>query len=164
LRAFLSVESAGVRGNRGLFRARVATTRSARPRHILATLAPWVYVPRESVLGGTWEELFDELEERTTPPLDAGWRVVSTDRDESWEFGDSGFFDLEREGTVVELEYYEHGQLVAYTIGDAEQAEEVSEPSASRPGRSASTQAYTTRGRLASACSSDGREPHEVVR
>ena len=37
------------------------------------------------------------------------------------------FFDLEREGTVVELEYDEHGQLVAYPIGDEDADDEASE-------------------------------------
>ncbi len=48
--------------------------------------------------------------------LEAGWHVVSTDPEESWEFGDAVFYDLEREGTMIELEYYEHGQLLAYRI------------------------------------------------
>ena len=64
--------------------------------------------------GGSWDDLFAQLELRAQPMLDAGWMLVSTDRDESMEYGDSVFYDLERDGTVIELECFEHGQLVAY--------------------------------------------------
>ena len=70
--------------------------------------------------------MFDELAERARPMIDAGWRLVSTARDESWEFGDSVFYDLERDGRLIELEYYEHGQLVAYEVDDAQDADEES--------------------------------------
>ena len=67
-------------------------------------------------VGGTWDDMFAELERRARPMLDAGWRLVDTLHEESWEYGDSVFYDLERDGSVVELEYYEHGQLVAYPV------------------------------------------------
>jgi hypothetical protein len=53
------------------------------------------------------------------PLLDAGWSLREPDRDEtSAEFGDSVFFDLVRDGITVNVEYYEHGQLVAYPAED----------------------------------------------
>jgi len=50
--------------------------------------------------------------------------VVSTEREESGEFGDSVFVDLERDGLSIELEYYEHGQLVGYAVDEASSGEE----------------------------------------
>jgi len=67
---------------------------------------------------GTWERMFDGLAELARPLLDAGWRVVATETEESWEHGDSVFWDLEREGELIELEYYDDGQLVAYPMGE----------------------------------------------
>lgn len=75
--------------------------------------------PRQR-LGGTWEDLFAGLAARAGPLLEAGWLLISTNSEESWEFGDSVFYDLEREGTMIELEYYEHGQLVAYRAEESE--------------------------------------------
>ena len=79
-------------------------------------------------VGGTWDDLFGALAERARPLLEAGWQLVSTDRDESWEYGDSVFWDLERDGRVIELEYYEHGQLVLYPTNEAAPADDVTEP------------------------------------
>jgi hypothetical protein len=45
--------------------------------------------------------------------------LVGTERDVSWEHGDLVFYDLSREGLVIELEYYEHGELVAYPMDEA---------------------------------------------
>lgn len=78
--------------------------------------------------GGSWDDLFDELARRAQALLDAGWRLVSTDRDVSREYGDSVFWDLEREGQTVELEYYEHGQLVAYPVSDSDDGNDDGEP------------------------------------
>ena len=75
-----------------------------------------------------WDELFAALAERAQPLLDAGWQLVDTLQEESWEYGDSVFYDLERDGVVVELEYYEHGQLVLYPTNDAAPDDEVTEP------------------------------------
>lgn len=52
-----------------------------------------------------WDDLFGELARRAAPLLDAGWELVSTEREDSWEFGDSVFWDLERDGVCIELEY-----------------------------------------------------------
>src|SRR3954453_1004328 len=57
--------------------------------------------------------LFDELQTLAAPLFAAGWKLVATDTDERLEFGDSAFYDLERGSVCIELEYYEHGQLVA---------------------------------------------------
>ncbi|HSH62025.1 MAG TPA: hypothetical protein VK988_20730 [Acidimicrobiales bacterium] len=54
--------------------------------------------PRQR-MGGTWEDMFADLEARAAPMLEAGWHVVATVREESWEFGDSVFYDFERDGT-----------------------------------------------------------------
>ena len=76
--------------------------------------------PGQEGKSGPWNDLFAELELRAQPMLDVGWTLVSTDRDESTKYGDSVFYDLEREGTVVELEFYDHGrELVAYPISGA---------------------------------------------
>ena len=59
----------------------------------------------------------------------AGWKLVGTETDESWEYGDSAFYDLERGADCIELEYYEHGQLVAYRNDNAtHDGEEMPEP------------------------------------
>lgn len=79
--------------------------------------------PLERV-GGTWDELLAMLHERALPLLEAGWTLTSTDREESWEFGDSVFYDLERDGLILNLEYYEHGQLVAYPVADSASEDE----------------------------------------
>lgn len=75
-------------------------------------------------LGGTWEELFALLADRAKPMVDAGWRVVATSREDSWEFGDSVSCELERSGDMIELEYYENGQLVGYSIVDTENVDQ----------------------------------------
>lgn len=62
--------------------------------------------------------MFGALRDVAVPLLASGWVLVSTERDVSSEHGDSVFYDLEREGVVIELEYYEHGDLVAYPMGD----------------------------------------------
>jgi hypothetical protein len=72
--------------------------------------------PRIEPEGGSWVDLYAELERRAQPMLDAGWAVVDTDQDESWEYGNSVAFDLERDGVTMELEYFEHGQLIAYPL------------------------------------------------
>lgn len=82
--------------------------------------------------GGSWDDLFAELALRARPLLDAGWRLVATEQEDSWEYGDSVFYDLERNGVTVELEYYEHGQLVAYPMGE-EPEDGVTEPLLSIP-------------------------------
>lgn len=81
-------------------------------------------------VGGTWDDLFAELERRARPMRDAGWRLFSTEREESWKYGDSVFYDLVRDGVQVqvELEYYEHGQLVAYPMFEEVDDGDVSEP------------------------------------
>src|SRR4051794_11840357 len=56
-----------------------------------------------------WKPLFETLEALAAPLFAAGWKLVSTETDESWEFGDSAFYDLERGSECIELEYYEHG-------------------------------------------------------
>ena len=47
------------------------------------------------------------LQQIAEPLFAAGWTLVSAERDVSWEHGDSVFYDLERGGVVIELEYYE---------------------------------------------------------
>lgn len=68
--------------------------------------------------------MFAALHDIVAPLLERGWVLVSTERDVSWEHGDSVFYDLEREGLVIELEYYEQGDLVAYPMGDDRPMEE----------------------------------------
>ena len=65
-------------------------------------------------LGGSWDDLFAAMHERVVPLLDAGWLLTGRDREGSSEYGDSVFYDLERGATHLQMEYYEHGQLVAY--------------------------------------------------
>lgn len=93
----------------------------------LADAAESGLLPESTRVGGTWDDLLDELELRARPMLDAGWRLFSTDQEESWRYGDSVFYDLERDGLRVELEYYEHGQLVAYPLLE-EPDDDVTEP------------------------------------
>jgi hypothetical protein len=81
-------------------------------------------------VGGTWDDLFDGLHERVLPLLNAGWALTGKDRDESWEYGDSVFCDLERDGAILNIEYYEHGQLVAYPVEEHAQDDEDPEPAA----------------------------------
>lgn len=77
----------------------------------------------------TWADLDAHLLERAQPLLDAGWQVTGTDRDESWEYGDSVFLQLTRSGGTIELEYYDHGQLVAYPVTSPhEEPDEEAEP------------------------------------
>jgi hypothetical protein len=66
--------------------------------------------------GETWDDLFAALHERVLPLLDAGWILTGTEQEESAEFGDSVFYGLQRGTTVLNIEYYEHGQLVAYPV------------------------------------------------
>lgn len=76
----------------------------------------------------TWAELFAELNRLARPLIDAGWVLVGTDRDGDGVFGDSVFFDLEREGEVIELEYYDiEGDLVAWPLDELEDADESNE-------------------------------------
>ena len=80
-------------------------------------------------VGGSWNDLFASLHERVLPLLNAGWALTGTDRDESWEHGDSVFYDLERDGTTLNMEYYEHGQLIAYPVDERSQdVEDPAEP------------------------------------
>lgn len=72
--------------------------------------------------------VFSKLRERVLPLLNAGWTLSGTDRDESWEYGDSVFYDIERDGTIVNIEYYEHGQLVAYPVEEGAADDDGSEP------------------------------------
>lgn len=65
-------------------------------------------------LGGSWDDMFAAMHERVVPLLDAGWLLTGRESEESWEYGDSVFYDLERGTTHLNLEYYEHGQFVAY--------------------------------------------------
>ncbi len=65
-----------------------------------------------------WGPLFEALEVLAAPLFAAGWKLVATETDESSEYGDSAFYDLERGADRIELEYYEHGQLVAYPNGE----------------------------------------------
>lgn len=74
-----------------------------------------------SRVGGTWSDMFEQLAARAKPMRDAGWQLISTEREESWEFGDSVFYDLQREGEVIELEYYSHGTLVAYRMDEGDE-------------------------------------------
>lgn len=78
-------------------------------------------------VGGTWDDLFSNLHERVLPLLNAGWTLTGPDRDESWEYGDSVFYDLERNGTILNVEYYEHGQLVVYPVAEQVPDEDESE-------------------------------------
>lgn len=94
----------------------------------LAEAAERGLLPESTRVGGTWDDMFDELELRARPMLDAGWRLVSTEQEESWEHGDSVFYDLERGDEAVELEYYEHGQLVAYPMLEEPPDGDVTEP------------------------------------
>lgn len=74
-------------------------------------------LPREiERVGGTWDDLFAALRERILPLLDAGWILTGTEQEESAEFGDSVFYDLQRGTTLLNIEYFEHGQLVAYPV------------------------------------------------
>jgi hypothetical protein len=75
-------------------------------------------------VGGTWDDLFAGLHERVLPLLNAGWALARTDRDESWEYGDSVVYDLERDGAILNIEYYDHGQLVAYPVEEHAQDDE----------------------------------------
>ena len=65
-------------------------------------------------LGGTWDDMFAAMHERVVPLLDAGWLLTGREHEESWEHGNSVFYDVERGTTHLNLEYYEHGQFVAY--------------------------------------------------
>ena len=80
--------------------------------------------PQTERAGGTWDDLFAALRERALPLLQAGWTVTGTDREASVEFGDSVFYDLRRGSTVLNIEYYEHGQLVAYPGGEMPHAQD----------------------------------------
>ena len=70
--------------------------------------------PQVERLGGSWDDMFEAMHERVVPLLDAGWLLTGREHEESWEHGDSVFYDLERGATHLNLEYYEHGQFVAY--------------------------------------------------
>lgn len=74
--------------------------------------------PQTERAGGTRDDLFAALRERVLPLLHAGWTVTGTDREASSEFGDSVLYDLRKGATVLNIEYYEHGQLVAYPGGE----------------------------------------------
>ncbi|MBK9180509.1 MAG: hypothetical protein IPM45_13290 [Acidimicrobiales bacterium] len=72
-----------------------------------------------------WAELFAELHRLAHPLLDAGWVVVSTETDAHGTFGDSVFYDLERDGQVIELEHCDvEGDLVAWPMGEPEDPDE----------------------------------------
>jgi hypothetical protein len=61
-----------------------------------------------------WRSLFAAVAELAQPLLDAGWILIETVEEASWEYGDSVFWVLERAGEGIDLEYYDHGQLVVY--------------------------------------------------
>jgi hypothetical protein len=70
--------------------------------------------PSPARIATTFEEL-GELALRLAAPLrEAGWKVWGGETDRSWEYGDSFFVEAERGGDRIELELYDHGQLVAY--------------------------------------------------
>lgn len=72
--------------------------------------------PQAERTGGTWDDLLAALHERVLPLLGDGWILTEPGREESCEFGDSVFCNLQRGTTVLNIEYYEHGQLVAYPV------------------------------------------------
>lgn len=75
-----------------------------------------------------WDHVCEEMQRRAKWLTAAGWRHIGTDSDHSWEYGNSVFWDLERDGVVIQLEFYDHGQLVAYPVSEWAQDDELAEP------------------------------------
>lgn len=63
--------------------------------------------------GGTWSDMWQRLDRVVAPLLDAGWRREGWNEEDSWEYGDSVSYELERAGEQIELELelYEHGHI-----------------------------------------------------
>lgn len=65
--------------------------------------------------GGSWDDMFERLQVLSSPLIGTGWKRFDSSLEDSWEYGDSVSNMLEREGTSIELEYYEQARLVAYS-------------------------------------------------
>lgn len=75
-----------------------------------------------------WDHVREEMQRRAQWLTAAGWNHIGTDSDHSWEYGNSLFWDLERDGVVIQLEFYDHGQLVAYPVSEKAQDDDLAEP------------------------------------
>jgi hypothetical protein len=76
--------------------------------------------------GGTWEDMFASLDQIVAPLLHAGWRNVKEWSEESWEHGDSVAYDFERAATGIEIELYEEGRIVAWSVEPAVDTDDLS--------------------------------------
>lgn len=94
--------------------------------------------------------LLAALQEIAEPLLAGGWSLFSTETDEGGMYGYSVFYDLERDGVLIELEYYERGDLVAYPTGAEPNEDGVTEPYfvLTRPTREDCWAAFAERGWL----------------
>jgi hypothetical protein len=61
------------------------------------------------------------------PLLAAGWVRNDTDQEESWEYGDSVTYGLERSGVSIFVELYEDEYVLVWPGGVPEDPEEQSE-------------------------------------
>jgi len=74
------------------------------------------------------DDLSEGMTQRVQALIDAGWVLAYTESDQSWQYGNSMFWGLERDRVTIELEYYDHGQLVAYPVSERDPADELAEP------------------------------------
>ena len=74
--------------------------------------------------GGTWADMLHRLDAVVAPLLPAGWRVVEDYTEESWEYGDSVAYDLQRADERIEVELYEDGQIDVWRLGESDEGDD----------------------------------------
>lgn len=86
--------------------------------------------PRRARVGGSWEEMFLQLDGIVRPFVEARWEVIDSHREESSEFGDSVAYDLRRGADALELELYEDGGLSVWALDldDGDSGDDGGEP------------------------------------
>lgn len=71
----------------------------------------------------------DELDRVVAPLREAGWRPIEDYAEESWEFGDSVAYDLERADKRMEVELSEDGRIDVYRLASEQGSDPNAEPS-----------------------------------
>jgi hypothetical protein len=80
--------------------------------------------PAQERSATTWEEMFDQLAAVARPLLGAGWLVERADNDDSWEFGDSVSYELERSAVRIEVDLYADGSILGYDLDQPSDVDE----------------------------------------
>lgn len=73
--------------------------------------AQGLVLPPISRDGVPWADLLKELDSRVAPLLAAGWKITEHDQDESFNYGDSVSYRLERGALAILIEYHQSAEV-----------------------------------------------------